>query len=105
MASQATWKQRDVFPIIARLIRDEHSRHGRFVLAREIAARLLQDGEGRAIIDAARQQRQDRSLEFTARNMVSWFSQRITIGESDWRQAFERTKIDGRWAYKPTGPI
>ncbi len=33
--------------------------------------------------------------------MVSWFSQRITVGESDWSLAFERTKIDGLWAYKP----
>lgn len=34
-------------------------------------------------------------------NMVSWFSQRITIGESDWAEGFEGTKIDGLWAYKP----
>jgi len=33
--------------------------------------------------------------------MVSWFSQQITVGESDWARAFERTKIDGLWAYKP----
>jgi hypothetical protein len=33
-------------------------------------------------------------LLFTA-PMVSWFSQRITVGESDWASAFERTKIDG----------
>jgi len=33
--------------------------------------------------------------------MVSWFSQRITVGESDWARASERTKIEGLWAYKP----
>ena len=33
--------------------------------------------------------------------MVSFLSQRITVGESDWAQAFERTKVDGLWAYKP----
>jgi hypothetical protein len=37
------------------------------------------------------------SLEWLAGNMVSWFSQRITVGESDWARAFERTKIDGLW--------
>ena len=42
------------------------------------------------------------SLEWLANNMVSWFSQRITVGESDWAQAFARTKIDGLWSYKPT---
>jgi hypothetical protein len=33
--------------------------------------------------------------------MVSWFSQRITVGESEWAAAFERTRIDGHRAYKP----
>jgi hypothetical protein len=28
-------------------------------------------------------------------------SQRITVGESEWAQAFERTRINGLWAYKP----
>jgi hypothetical protein len=36
--------------------------------------------------------------------MVSWFSQRITVGESEWARAFERTRIDGLWAYKPVRP-
>jgi hypothetical protein len=33
---------------------------------------------------------------------VSWFSQRITMGESEWAGAFERIKIARRWAYKRT---
>jgi hypothetical protein len=32
--------------------------------------------------------------------MVSWFSRRTTADESEWAAAFERTKIDGYWAYK-----
>lgn len=70
---EPSWKQADVFPVIARLI------------------------------EAAREQQQEQqSLEWLASNMVSWFSQRITVGESDWSRAFERTKINRLWAYKPS---
>jgi hypothetical protein len=94
-----------VFPIIARLIGEEHQQHGRFIVAHEIAARLLQDGEARAIIDAARQQQQDWSLEHTAANMVAWFSQRFTIGASPYTRTFERERIDGQWAYRTITPV
>jgi hypothetical protein len=71
------------------------------VTAQEIAAGLLHDPEAKAIIAAAREQQQGWSPERTASNMVAWFSQRITVGESEWQREFERTKIDGQWAYKP----
>jgi len=103
MTTQPTWKQSEVFPIIARLIGEEHQQHGRFVVAHEIAARLLQDGEARAIVEAARPQ--DWSLEPRASNMVAWFSQRFTVGESEWQRAFERTRVDDQWAYKPITPV
>ena len=41
------------------------------------------------------------TAEWTAHNMVAWFSQRITVGESDWADQFERQKTDGKWAYRP----
>jgi hypothetical protein len=97
------WKQADVFPIIARIIERAYADHHRFVTAHEIAAGLLQDSEGRRLVEAALEQQEDKqSLEWLAGNMVAWFSQRITVGESDWKRAFERTKVDGLWAYKPT---
>ena len=96
------WKQSDVFPIIARIIGQAYREHQRFITSPEIAARLLQDTEGRNLVEAAgKQQEEKQSLEWLASNMVSWFSQRITVGESDWARGFERTKIDGLWAYKP----
>jgi hypothetical protein len=97
-----SWKQADVFPVIARVIEQVYREHRRFIASSEIAARLLQDSEGRNLVEAAREeQRDEQSLEWLASNMVSWFSQRITVGESDWASAFERTKIDGLWAYRP----
>jgi len=99
---EPSWKQADVFPIIARIIEQAYREQQRFVTAQEIAARLLQDSEGRNLVEAAREQQQDQqSLEWLASNMVSWFSQRITVGESDWARAFERTKIEALWSYKP----
>src|SRR5262249_4656465 len=96
------WKQVDVFPVIARVIEQAHQQHQRFITSPEIADRLLHDTECRTLIEAAREQQEDRqSLEWLASNMVSWFSQRITVGESDWARAFERTRMEGVWAYKP----
>jgi hypothetical protein len=100
---EPSWKRADVFPIIAHIIEQAYRENDRFVSAPEIAARLLQDTEGRNLVLAAHEQHEEnQSLEWLASNMVSWFSQRITIGESDWAPAFERKKIDGLWAYKPT---
>ena len=100
---EPSWKQVDVFPIIARVIDAAYREHQRFITAQEIAVRLLQDPEGRNFVEAARaQQQEQQSIEWVASNMVSWFSQRITVGESDWIRACERAKIDGVWEYKPS---
>src|SRR5947209_19058053 len=99
---EPSWKHADVFPVIARIIEQAYQEQQRFITAQEVAARLLQDTAGRNLVEAAREQQEEKqSLEWLASNMVSWFSQRITIGESDWARAIERTKMDGLWAYKP----
>jgi hypothetical protein len=99
-----TWKQADVFPIIAQIIRDLHARNSGYVRHDEITAGLLADPAAAGIItDAYQQNDEKRSLEWLAHNMVAWFSQRITSGHSDWDDAFDRQEIDGKWAYKPKG--
>jgi hypothetical protein len=99
---EPSWKHADVFPVIARVIEAAFREHQRFITSQEIATRLLQDPEGRNTVEAARAQQEDQqSVDWLASNMVSWFSQRITVGESEWAGAFERTKINGLWAYKP----
>lgn len=100
-----TWRHGEVFPIIARLIGEEYERHGRFIVAREIAARLLHDSEARIIIDAVYQRQQERKSEQIAVNMVAWFSQRFTIGESPYTRTFERMRIDDQWAYRPVAAL
>jgi hypothetical protein len=38
---EPTWKQADVFPVIARVIEQAYREHQRLVTSQEIAARLL----------------------------------------------------------------
>jgi len=96
------WKQDEVFPVIARIIERAYEQEQRFITAREIATGLLQDNEGHKLVTAAQEQKDDkRSPEWLAINMVSWFSQRITVGRSKWARTMERTKVQGQWAYKP----
>ena len=98
----STWKQDDVFPIIAQIIRDIGHQGLRYVTHDEITAALLADSTASDIIANARNENdENRSLEWVAHNMVAWFSQRITSGQSDWDKAFDREEIDGKWAYKP----
>ena len=97
-----TWKQADVFPIIAQVIRDEYAQKERFVTHDEIIARLLAHPEAVHLIGQAHEQQdKQRPHEWLAHNMVAWFSERITVGQSDWANEFIREKIDDKWAYKP----
>jgi hypothetical protein len=60
-----SWKQSEIFPIIARIIREAYQRHQRYITAHENAMRLLQDGEARTTIEAAQQQQSQKlSLEW-----------------------------------------
>jgi len=97
-----TWKHDEVFPIIAHIIEQQFQQHQRFITSHEIATQLVQDDAAKSLIQHTQSpQGKDWSPEQLARNMVAWFGQRITVGKSPWAERFERTKIDGRWAYKP----
>lgn len=88
------------------MIEQAYPERQRFITSQEIAARLLEDTAGRSLVEAAHGQQDEKkqSREWLAGNMVSWWSQRITVGDSDWSRAFERTKINGLRAYKPRTP-
>ena len=75
---------------------------GAYVTHDQITSSLLSGIEGSTLISAARDKLdEDRTAEWIAHKMVAWFSQRITVGESDWAGRFDRQKIDGKWAYRP----
>ena|SRR5947199_5136288 len=99
---EPTWKHHEIFPIIAHVIERQYRGDEQYIPAHEIAAELLRDPEAMAIITRAQsQQTKGWSAGRLARNMVAWFSQQITVGDSPWASRFERTKIDDRWAYRP----
>ena len=97
----STWEQSEIFPLIAEIITGGCTKEKLYTTHRKIVAALLCHPVARLIIDDARdRQGEMRSREWVAHNMVSWFSQRITVRQSIWEKKFERTRIDGRWAYK-----
>jgi len=98
----ASWEHADIFPVVARVIGERFASTADFVNHDVITGALLADAEGAGLVAAARAQLEEpQSEEWIAHNMVAWFSQRITVGESDWADQFERMKINGKWAYRP----
>lgn len=97
----ANWQQSDVFPIIAHSIDARYNSKQDFVTHDEIVEALLADPEAVRIIEEAHQAQPERTREWLAHNMVAWFSERITVGQSEWSDRLIRQKIDGKWAYRP----
>lgn len=98
---EPSWKQADVFPIIARIIEQAYSEQQRFITAQEIAARLLQDTEARNFVEAAR----TAGGEAVARMAGQQYGIVVQPAHHCRRigvvRVFERANIDGLWAYKP----
>ena len=46
--------------MIARIIEQAHRKHQRFIKAQEIATQLLQDNEGRNLVEAAHEEQEDK---------------------------------------------
>lgn len=97
----SAWKQTDVFPIIAAKIERLSASRPGFVPHDAIVEAVLADPEAAAIVETAHHAEPERSPEWLAHNMVAWFSQRISMGESEWADRFDREFIDGKWAYRP----
>ena len=90
----------EVFPIIRRIINGAFEKSQRWVTHKEICFCLLEDNEGRALVERSREG-DDKSSEWWASNMVQWFSQKYTKEYFELISSYERSEIDGRWAYKP----
>lgn len=95
----------EVTPIIRRVIGEVCTQKQDFATHEEIARALMKDPAGRRTLDASIRTCPDKSRDWLANNMIAWFSQSITVGTSPYRSLFERVKIRGRWAYRPTATI
>jgi hypothetical protein len=92
----------NVFPVIARLITTIHQATQTIVSHDELVEAMLNDGQGMALTaSACDADDEKKSAKWWASNMVQWFSQRITEDDSEYTNRYERTKIDGAWAYRP----
>jgi hypothetical protein len=92
----------EVFPLIARLILEAARSHpGQFVAHDALVAMVLADKRGAALVAQARAKSAWPDERSAASNMVAWFSQQISVGRSQWVEFFERTRVDGAWAYRP----
>ena len=70
-------------------MKQQFEQHQRYITSHEIAAQLVQDDLAKSLIQHAQsQERKNRSPEQIAHNMVAWFSQRITVGNSPWAVRF-----------------
>lgn len=90
------WTHRDAFPVVARIIRELSARTSDFATRDEIAASLLHDIEGAALVGGGSGRQGD---VWTAGNVVDWFSARFE--GSEWAADFDRTIVDHKWAYRP----
>jgi hypothetical protein len=92
------WKQKEVFPIIARVIRELHKKSGGFIHHSSIEAGLLNDSTaGRLVRDVGRER--GTTPEWEAMEMVAWFSQKYP--GSPYEKEFERDEHGDGYLYRP----
>jgi len=102
---EPTFRQAEVFPLIARLIVRVSADNSGFVDHEAIVSALLSDAEGKSIVAHASTASSLPNHRSVASNMVAWFSQQITIGRSRWAEFFDRERRGSAWAYRPKTAI
>ena len=95
------YRHDEVFPVIARII-DEFSQGSTgYVKHDKIVNSMLVEPELQIVLD---RRPKHRSRDSWASNMVQWFSEKITMGQSKWRYDFDRQQVDGKWEYRSKQP-
>ena len=82
----------EVFPIIARLIKQINEDTKKFAGHGQIVNLLLTDGEAISLLETARMLTRFTEIREIASNMVAWWSQQITVGFNPFKDDFERRK-------------
>lgn len=83
----------EVFPIIARLIKQINEDTKKFAGHGQIVDLLLIDGEAISLLETARMLTRFTEIREIASNMVAWWSQQITVGFNPFKDDFERRKL------------
>lgn len=80
----------EVFPIIARLIKQINQETKQFAGHGQIVDSLLTDGEANALLETAQMLTRFTEIREIASNMVAWWSQQITVGFNPFKDEFDR---------------
>jgi hypothetical protein len=80
----------EVFPIIARLIKEINEDTRQFASHAQIVDSLLRDSEPKTMLETARMLTRFSETQQIASNMVAWWSQQITVGFNPFKDDFER---------------
>jgi len=82
----------EVFPVIARLIKQINEDTKKFAGHAQIVDLLLTDGEASSLLETAQMLTRFTEIREIASNMVAWWSQQITVGFNPFKDDFERRK-------------
>lgn len=82
----------EVFPIIARLIKQINEDTKKFAGHGQIVDLLLTDGVAISLLETAQMLTRFTETREIASNMVAWWSQQITVGFNPFKDDFERRK-------------
>jgi 5-methylcytosine-specific restriction endonuclease McrA len=96
-----SFRHDEVFPIIAGVISHLAAASKTYVPHGEIVDGLLSASHGSGLLTSALATSKWNTEAQVATNMVAWFSQQITIGNSPWKDYFDRKRVHGVWAYLP----
>lgn len=91
----------DVFPVVSKLIVSQNRSTKDFVPHDALVLAYLSDPQGKLLVKRASKKNPEWSKQHWAGIMIAWFSQRITVGTSEYGGQFTRTRIGRQWAYKP----
>lgn len=80
----------EVFPIIARLIKEINEGTKKFAGHSQIVDFLLKDNEAISLLETAQMLTRFTEIREIASNMVAWWSQQITVGFNPFKDDFER---------------
>ena len=95
------FKQAEVFPAVARVVRDKYRQNARFIRHSELVKALAREPEIQTVISRLSTSRRDLRAHGIVSNILAWFSQQITIGRSEYAAWFSRKRVGGAWAYRP----
>jgi hypothetical protein len=87
-------------PIVARVILDVFSRTGQWVSHDEIIAGLLDDDDGRNLINTAHAANSAQSPQAIAGRIKAWFGRQFGVNGSKYARQFERTPSQP-YGYRP----